>query len=196
MITIGLTGGIGMGKSTVAALMRGFGLPVYNADQAVHKLLSKNGKGVKPVAKLFPETLRGKAIDRKILGRIVFGHAGKLKKLEKILHVLVRQEEKKFLRTAYSKKMKAAVLEIPLLFETNSDKRCDCVICVTAPRAIQRKRVILRPGMTKEKLKAIQARQLADKVKRKRADYVINTSGSKADTKKRLSLILDRLLKE
>ena len=195
MIVIGLTGGIGMGKSTVAAILKNFGLPVYNADKAVHALLKKGGAAVKPVAKLFPDTLRNGAIDRKRLGRIVFGDKGKLKKLEKILHPLVRQAEKKFLAKARARKKPAAVLEIPLLFETGGDKRCDVTICVVAPKAVQKTRVLHRKGMSAEKLKAIKARQMPDKKRRKLADYVINTGGMRAQTKNQLHRVLGRILK-
>jgi dephospho-CoA kinase len=186
LIIIGLTGGIGMGKSAVAKILRGFGLPVYNADRAVHALLKKGGKAVKPVAKIFPEVLKRSAIDRKILGRIVFGHKHKLKKLEKILHPLVRREEKRFLAKARKQKKPASVLEIPLLFETGGDKRCDVTICVMAPKKVQMARVMQRPGMNRQKFKAIQALQMPDKKKRQLADYVVDTGGSIGATRGRL----------
>jgi dephospho-CoA kinase len=191
---IGLTGGIGMGKSTAAAILREMGLPVYHADGAVHDLLAKGGKAVKPVARLFPETLRRGAIDRKRLGHIVFNHPGKLRKLEKILHPLVRQAEHEFLQKARQRKARAAILEIPLLFETGADKRCDYVICVAAPKAVQAKRVLHRPGMTAKKLKAIRARQWPDTKKRKHADFTVDTGGSLAATRRRLRAVLGSVL--
>lgn len=193
MIVIGLTGGIGMGKSAAAKIFRNFGLPVYNADHAVHAMLKKGGKAVKPVAKIFPEAFLHGVIDRKKLGRIVFGHKAKLKKLEKILHPLVRKEENKFLAKARTRKKPAAVLEIPLLFETGGNKRCDVTICVTAPKSVQGTRVMQRPGMSKEKFKAIQALQMPDGKKRKLADYVVNTGGSIAATRKQLAEIVKGL---
>jgi dephospho-CoA kinase len=196
MPIIGLTGGIGMGKSAVADLLGAENFPIYFADKAVHALLDKGGKAIKPVAKLFPASFREGAIDRKRLGYIVFNQPRKLKKLEKILHPLVRKAEKQFLSHARHTKAAAAILEIPLLFETGSEKRCDYVICVTASRAVQEARVMHRPGMTREKLKAIRARQMSDAQRRKRADFVIDTSGSRAATKKQLQRVLKAILKK
>ena len=195
MIIIGLTGSIGMGKSTVASLLSDMGYPVYNADKAVHALLRRGGKAVKPVAKLFPSAVKRGEVNRKILGPMVFNHPIKLKKLERILHPLIRHAEKEFLQKARKKKESAAILEIPLLFETNGHKRCDFTICVTAPKTVQMARVMQRPGMTKDKLKAIQARQMPDKRKRKLANYVINTGGSRSQTKQRLQTVLTQILK-
>lgn len=194
MTVIGLTGGIGMGKSTAAKILRRKGLPVYHADRAVHALLRKGGKAVKPVGRLFPEALKHGAISRKILGPLVFGNARKLRKLEAILHPLVRQAERDFLEKARRGKARAAVLEIPLLFETGGEKRCDIVLCVTAPRKVQKARVLARPGMTAAKFKAILKRQMPDRLKRARADHVIRTGNGYADTEKQLRRILGRLL--
>ncbi len=190
MIVIGLTGGIGMGKSTAAAILREMGLPVYHADKAVHALLKKNGIAVKQVAKIFPRALKNGAIDRAALGHIVFRHPARLSRLEKILHPLVHKAEKEFLRRARKGEAKAAVLEIPLLFETGAQKRCDYVICVTAPKKIQHARVMRRPGMTRAKLKGIYERQMPDAQKRKLADFVIDTGDTHAGTKKQLKQIL------
>ena len=193
MLIIGLTGGIGMGKSTAAAILKSFGLPVHNADHAVHALLKKGGKGVKPVAKHFPDALKNGAIDRKKLGAMVFGQPVKLKKLEKILHPLVHDAEYAFLKK--SKNNMAVVLEIPLLFETRAEKRCDFVVCVSAPPHVQKKRVLARKGMTPARFKSILARQMPDKEKRQRADYVVGTGISRADTKKQLRAILNQWIK-
>jgi dephospho-CoA kinase len=187
---IGLTGGIGMGKSTAAAILKNMGLPVYNADHAVHALLRKSGGAVKPVAQLFPESLKRGAIDRKILAKTIFHEPQKLKKLEAILHPLVRQEEKKFIAQAVKKKNLAVVLEIPLMFETGAHRRCDFVICVTAPLALQKRRVLERMHMTLERFKAIVKLQMPNTEKLKRADYVVRTGKSVEDTKKQLILIL------
>jgi dephospho-CoA kinase len=195
-IIIGLTGGIGMGKSTAAKIMAALGLPIYSADKAVHDLLAPGGKAVKPVGTLFPEALkivtrkgkRVKTIDRKIIGQKVFHDPKKLKQLERILHPLVHDIESRFI--ARHKKAVAVVLEIPLLFETGADKRCDAVICVTAPKAVQRQRVLLRKHMTPERLKAILAQQMPNAEKLKRADYVVNTGKSVADTRQQLIAIL------
>jgi dephospho-CoA kinase len=189
MLIVGLTGGIGMGKSTVAKILSDFGLPVHSADQAVHALLGPGGKAVKHVAKLFPEALNKDSIDRRTLGKLVFGHPKKLKALELILHPLVHQTEKAFLAEAKRNKSPAVILEIPLLFETKAEKRCDIVLCVTAPKAVQRARVMRRRGMTEARFKAIVAQQMPDAEKRARADYVIPTGTSYAVTRKRLRKI-------
>jgi dephospho-CoA kinase len=194
MIIIGLTGSIGMGKSTAAKILGRMGLPVYHADRAVHDLLRRGGKAVKPVAKLFPESLKKGAIDRRILGVVVFGNARKLKKLETILHPLARHAERDFLKRSRRQKAPAAVLEIPLLFETGGEKRCDIVLAVTAPHKTQKARVFARPGMTDAKFKAILARQMPDRIKRRRADYVIYTGKGYADTRKQLRQVLERIL--
>ena len=196
MLVIGLTGGIGMGKSTAAAILRKMGLPVYHADKAVHALLKKNGAAVKPIAKIFPQVLKNGAIDRAALGHIVFHHPARLSRLEKILHPLVHKVEKEFLRKARKEKAKAAVLEIPLLFETGAQKRCDYVVCVTAPQKIQHARVMRRPGMTRAKLKGIYERQMPDAKKRKLADFVVDTGGTRAGMKHQLRLVLRRILGE
>jgi dephospho-CoA kinase len=195
MKIIGLTGGIGMGKSTAAEILRRMGLPVYYADRVVHNLLRKNGGAVKPVARAFPEALKRGAINRTVLGRIVFGDPVKLKELERILHPLVRKTEKTFLQKARRQKAPTAILEIPLLFETGGQKRCDAVICVTAPRAVQKARVLVRPGMTEAKFEAILKRQMSDRQKRAKADYVIHTGKGYADTRKQLRRVIDILLK-
>lgn len=196
MQIIGLTGGIGMGKSTAAKILRNMGFPIYHADQAVHGLLRKSGKGVKRVARLFPEAFMRGAIDRKILGPLVFSHPQKLKELESILHPLVREAEKVFLKKAKQAGASAAILEIPLLFETKGEKRCDVVLCVTAPAHIQKTRVLSRSNMNEAKFKAILKRQMPDKKKRSLADYVINTERGIADTKKQLQHVMNILIKD
>ena len=139
---IGLTGSIGMGKSTAAAILHDMGFPIYSADDAVHDLLKKGGKGVRPVAHLFPESLKHGAIDRKKVGQSIFGQPEKLQQLERIIHPLLRHAERIFLKKARKDKAPAAILEIPLLFETGGEERCDYTFCVTAPRAIQKKQAI------------------------------------------------------
>lgn len=193
MLIIGLTGGIGMGKSTAAQILRRFGLPVYDADHVIHGLLKKRGKAVRPVAKLFPEAYKRGAIDRKILGQLVFRDPKKLRKLEKILHPLARQEEKIFLQRARKTGICAAILEIPLLFETGGQKRCDVTLCVTAPGAVRKSRVLKRPGMNQTRLKAISERQMSDREKRKLADYVIHTGRGYADTERQIMCALDAI---
>lgn len=194
MLIIGLTGSIGMGKTTAAEILKQFGFPVYSADRAVHSLLRKGGKAVKPVAKIFPESLKRGAIDRKILGQQVFGKPQKLRQLEKIIHPLLRDIEGAFLKQAAKKKAAAAILEIPLLFETKADKRCDITLCVKAPQAVQKARVLARKGMTPARLKAILARQMSSVEKCKRADYVVPTGKSRKDTQKFLRKLFDKVL--
>jgi dephospho-CoA kinase len=193
MMIIGLTGSIGMGKSTAAKILRKMGLPVYSADNSVHALLKKNGKAVKPVARLFPQTLKRGAIDRKLLGQAVFGDAEKLQSLEHIIHPRLRAAERAFLQKARKKKARAAILEIPLLFETKGEKRCDVTFCVTAPRAIQKERVLARPGMTEPRLRAILTRQMPDREKRRRADYIIPTGRGLDATALHIRIILASL---
>ncbi|NTU76628.1 MAG: dephospho-CoA kinase [Alphaproteobacteria bacterium] len=189
---IGLTGSIGMGKTTAAKILKGLGLSVFDADKAVHALMRKGGKAVKPIATLFPEAVESGAIQRRKLGHAVFQDPGRLKKLEKILHPLVRGDERAFLARA-RRRGGAAVLEIPLLFETGAEKLCDVVFCVTAPRAVQRERVLKRRGMTPSKFEAILKRQMPDKEKRKRADVVIDTSKGLAPTRRKIEKIVKKL---
>jgi dephospho-CoA kinase len=170
-----LTGSVGMGKSTAARMLRRLGIPVHDADAEVHRLLGRGGAAVRAVDAAFPGARVGKAIDRAALGRIVFGDAAALKRLEGILHPLVRKAEQRFLAEARRRHCKLVVLDIPLLFETKGERRCDGVIVVSAPRAIQRARVMARPGMTKERLAAIERRQTPDREKRRHADIVIET---------------------
>lgn len=190
LFVIGLTGGIGMGKSTAARILNNIGMPIYNADKVVHDLLGKRGGAARAVADLFPESVRRGKINRKILGSLVFGKADKLVQLEKILHPLVHRAERDFLAKARREKSRAGILEIPLMFETGADQRCDIVICVTAPRSVQEARVMRRKGMTREKYKAILRHQMSDRQKRKLADHVVHTGKGYADTKRQLFAIL------
>jgi dephospho-CoA kinase len=172
---IGLTGSIGMGKSTAAAALRRDGVPVHDADQAVHRLLAKGGAAVTAVAAAFPGVVIDGAVDRPALGRRVFGDAAALTRLEAILHPLVQREARAFLARARRQRRRLAVLDVPLLFETGGERRCDAVIVVSAPRAVQQARVLARPGMTPARLAAIEARQMPDAEKRRRADWVVPT---------------------
>jgi len=194
MKIIGLTGGIGMGKSTVAKMLRAFGFPVWNADKAVHDALRPEGKGFAAVAARFPEAIKRGRIDRKVLGRIVFKDPRKLRQLEKILHPLVRDSERVFLQQARDKKARAVVLEIPLLFETGAEARCDITLCVTASSSIQKARVLPRPNMTEDKLLGILARQMPNAEKCKKADYTVPTGTSLITTREYLRKLLGDLL--
>lgn len=188
---IGLTGSIGMGKSTAARMLKDFGVPVFDADLAVHLLLAKDGAAVAKIAKIFPDSFKKGAIDRKILGQLVFGAPARLRQLEAILHPLVQRQEKIFL--TQNAKARAVVLEIPLLFETGADKRCDVTIVVTAPKQVQKQRVLKRKSMTLQKFKAILAQQMPDAEKCALADFCVETSDGKACTRQKLANILARL---
>lgn len=171
---LGLTGSIGMGKSATAAMFREAGVPVHDADAAVHALY--RGAAVPLIEAAFPGTTLDGAVDREALGKVVFGDPGALARLEAIVHPLVRKAEETFLRDATARGAPLAVLDIPLLFETGGEARCDAVVVVSAPEAVQKARVLARPGMTEERLAAILAKQWPDSRKRAAADAVIDTS--------------------
>lgn len=179
-VIIGLTGSIGMGKSTVAAQFASLGIEVLSADAIVHALLAKGGAAAEAVGRQFPEAAQNGAINRQALGNIVFGDREKLKLLESILHPLVVAEENRFIERKRGEKAKYAVLEIPLLYETGAEKRCDAVVVVTAPSFLQKYRVLKRPGMTKERLACILSQQMPDGEKRARADFIVQTGLGKA----------------
>ncbi len=187
-----LTGSVGMGKTTAARMLRRMGIPVHDADAEVHRLLGRGGAAVKAVEAAFPGVKLGKAIDRAALGKIVFADPAALKRLEAILHPLVRQAERRFLAQARREHRKLVVLDIPLLYETKGERRCDGVIVVSAPRPIQLARMLGRPGMTKERLAAIEARQMPDRQKRRRADIVIETGLGKRHSLENLRRALAR----
>jgi len=175
MIVLGVTGSIGMGKTTAAAALRRLGVPVFEADACVHALLSKGGAAVPPVAEAFPSVVREGMVDRIALGRIVFADKSARRKLESIIHPLVRRAEIQFLAAARSHRARIAALDLPLLFETGAEGLCDATLTVTAPRFLQEARVLNRPGMTRAKLAAILASQLPDPEKRRLADFVLPT---------------------
>ncbi len=175
MIILGLTGSIGMGKSTTAGMFRSLGVPVHDADAVVHGLLGPGGDAVAAVADAFPDTRTGDGIDRAVLGRIVFEDAAALADLEAILHPLVRRSERAFLGRQRRARQPLVVLDIPLLYETGAENRCDAVAVVTAPGFVQRQRVLSRTGMTEARFREILARQISDADKCRLADYVIQT---------------------
>ncbi|MFC4175294.1 dephospho-CoA kinase [Microvirga sp. GCM10011540] len=170
---LGLTGSIGMGKSATAAIFRRLGVPVHDADAAVHDLY--RGRAAPLIEKAFPGTVADGIVDRPKLGAAVLGDPQRMKALEAIVHPLVREEEEAFLRRV-SALASVAVLDIPLLLETGGEVRCDAVLVVTAPASVQRERVMARPGMTEEKFKAILLKQMPDADKRARAHFVLDTS--------------------
>lgn len=175
MIVLGLTGSIGMGKSTAAKMLRRLGIPVHDADAAVHRLLAKGGAAVPLIAAAFPGTVVAGRVDRPALGAKVFGNPQELRRLEAILHPLVQAATRRFLRRQQARRRQLVVLDIPLLFETGGEKRCDAVIVVTAPRFVQRARVLARPRMTPERFAEVERQQMPDREKRRRADFVIET---------------------
>jgi dephospho-CoA kinase len=166
-----LTGSIGRGKSATADLFRQLGAPVHDADASVHALY--RGRAAPLIERAFPGTVADGVVDRRKLGAAVLGDPEKLKHLESIVHPLVREEEEKFLASVTTT---IAVLDIPLLFETGGEKRCDAVLVVTAPEDVQRQRVMARPGMTEETFRAILAKQMPDREKRARAHFLVDTS--------------------
>jgi dephospho-CoA kinase len=172
MKTIGLTGSIAMGKSTAAGLFRRLGVPVHDADASIHALLAKGGAGVAPVAAAFPGVERDGTIDRAKLGQAVFADPSALARLEAILHPLAARAREAFLARHRRNRTKRVVLDVPLLFETGGERRCDTVVVVSASATLQRLRALARPGMTEAKLAAILARQMPDRLKRRRADIV------------------------
>ena len=175
MIVVGLTGSIGMGKSTTAALFAAEGAPVYDADAEVHALYAPGGAAVAPIEQAFPGVVRGGAVDRGLLSQAVLGDEAAMKRLEAIVHPLVGASRAGFFQAAEAKGADIVVLDIPLLFETGGEKAVDAVVVASAPAEVQRRRVLDRPGMAPEKLDAILARQTPDAEKRARADFVIDT---------------------
>ena len=174
MFILGLTGSIGMGKSATAKMFAAEGVPVQDADAVVHQLYE--GEATAAIEAAFPGTTSGGKVNREKLGRAVLGDAEAIKKLEGIVHPFVAQARDKFLAEAQRSGAPVVVLDIPLLFETGGDKRCDAVAVVSAPVDIQRKRAFERPGMTEQKLAAIMAKQMPDEEKRRCADFVVDTS--------------------
>lgn len=193
MKILGLTGSVGMGKSTAAALLRRMGVPVFDADAAVHRLLGPGGGAVSAVALAFAGVLKGGAIDRVALGKRVFADADAMARLEAILHPRVRALERRFLANARARGAALVVLDIPLLYETHGEARCDAVMVVWAPPALQRDRVLKRPGMDAARLKAILAKQLPSAAKRRRADFTVPSGLGLGATRRALRRALSQL---
>lgn len=190
MIILGLSGSIGMGKSTASAMFRRMGIPVYDSDASVHVVLGRGGAAVAPIAAAFPGVVRDGAVDRDALGKRVFGDPAALKALEAIVHPLVRRRQDEFLKRCAARRAPIVVLDIPLLFEVRLDVRCDFTVVVSAPAFIQAARVLARPGMTREKFDGILARQMPDAEKRRRADFVVPSGRGKGETLRRLARIV------
>jgi dephospho-CoA kinase len=193
MMIFGITGSIATGKSTVAGQFAQMGVKTHEADHAVHALLAEGGRGVEPVARIFPEVKKGNAIDRIELGKIVFADEKKLRALEAILHPLVKQEEERFARRLRREGKKMLLLNIPLLFETRADRRMNKTITVTAPAFLQKARALARPGMTEEKLAQILAQQMPQQLKCVKSDFVIHTGLGRAYSFRQSKALLVKL---
>lgn len=176
MILLGLTGSIGMGKSTTAAMFREAGLPVYDADAAVHAAYAPGGIAVGPVGEAFPGVVKDGRVDREALRQRVLGDPEALQRLNAIVHPLIGRDRAGAFEAAETAGADMIILDVPLIYETGGEKAMDAVIVVTAPAEVQRARVLAREGMTPERLDAILAQQLPDAEKRARADYVVDTS--------------------
>lgn len=176
MVIVGLTGSIGMGKSETAKMFRALGIAVYDADAAVHAIYAPGGAAVAPVEAAFPGVTGAGGIDRELLAKRVLNDPAALKILEAIVHPLVGLEQMKFLQRASDEKADIVVIDVPLLYETGGEKRVDCVVLVSAPYELQRERVLQRPNMSEEKFQAILAKQVPDSEKRRKADFIIDSS--------------------
>jgi dephospho-CoA kinase len=193
MMIVGLTGSIGMGKSTAARMLRQMGVPVYDADAAVHALQAPGGAALAPIEAAFPGVVKNGVLDRQALGARVFGNKQALRKLEAIVHPLVGQRQRAFLKRAARQGEKLVVLDIPLLFEGLGDLRVDATLVVSAPVFLQRHRVMARPGMTADRLDGILRQQVPDVLKRHKADIVIPTGLGLAPTRAALAQAVARL---
>lgn len=191
MIVIGLTGSIGMGKTTTADMFRQEGIPVNDSDAVVHDLY--RNEAVDPVGETFPGSVVGGIVDRAELARQLSRDPDGFSRLEAIVHPLVRQREKQFLQTHQSLEADLVLLDIPLLFETGGEKRVDVVVVASCDPQIQRQRVLARPGMTEEKFKLILDRQVPDSTKRQRADFVVDTGGGIEQARDRVKQIITLL---
>ena len=186
MFKLGLTGSIGMGKSATAAMFRQAGVPVHDADEVVHALY--RGRAVPLIEAAFPGTVIDGFVDRAALSKVLFEDESRLRALERIVHPLVREERETFLRA--NAHAPAVILDIPLLFETGGERDTDAVALVTAPKSVQRERVLARPAMTEEKFQAILAKQMPDSEKRRRAHFLIETGFGFAHAERRVRAVL------
>ena len=193
MLVLGLTGSIGMGKSVAATMLRRMGLPLHDSDQAVHRLLAKGGGAVAEVEAAFSGVVVAGAVDRGRLAKRVFEDPEALARLEAILHPAVRRVTRAFLKQQARNGRWLAVLDIPLLFETGGESLCDAVVVVSAPRFVQEARVLGRCDMTPTRFNAILAKQMSDREKRRRADFVVSTGLSKSATLRQLRAIVTLL---
>lgn len=198
MQVLGLTGSIGMGKSEAARALRRMGIPVFSADEEVHRLTAKNGPALGPISRAFPGTVTDGVLDRAAVAKHVFDpkrdpERKNLRKLERILHPRVRAAERRFVRAARAARKGLVALDIPLLFETKAEGRVDATLVVSAPATVQAARVLRRPGMDRRKLAAVIASQMPDAQKRRRADYLLRTGLSRRDSLAALTRLVARL---
>jgi dephospho-CoA kinase len=193
MIVLGLTGSIGMGKSTAAGMLRRLGCPVHDSDAAVHRLYAKGGAAVPVIAAAFPGAVKDGAVDRAALSSLVVHDHDAMNRLGHLVHPLVRGETRRFLYAAARRRAKVAVLDVPLLLEAGRAIVVDAVLVVSAPGFVQRQRVLARPGMSEAKLMAILGRQMPDPEKRRRADFVVATGLGKHHTLMKLKKVLKML---
>jgi len=191
MFVLGLTGSIGMGKSTTAQLFAECGVPVYDADATVHRLYAS--EAVEAIEQAFPGSTGEQGVDRTKLSAQVVGNKDAMRQLESIVHPMLRAHETEFLNAAEKSGAPVAVLDIPLLFETGADSRVDAVVVVSAPHSVQRERILARPGMTADKLEAIIARQMPDADKRARADFVVDTSAGLDSAREQIRHVLAKV---
>jgi len=196
MILLGLTGSIGMGKSTTTAMFAEHGALIWNADEAVHRLYAQGGAAVAPVGEAFPGVVVDGAVDRTRLAEALGRDDQAFKRLEAIVHPLVARGRIDDLVAAEARGVKLAVLDIPLLFETGGDAAVDAVVVVTAPAAVQAARVLARPGMTRERFEAILSRQMPEAEKRRRADFVVDTGEGLEAARARVAEIVGMVLSE
>jgi dephospho-CoA kinase len=195
MMIVGLTGSIGMGKSTAAKMLRQMGVPVYDADANVHAIQAKGGVALPAIEAAFPGVVKDGVLDRQALGARVFGNKEALRRLEAIVHPLVGQRQRAFLKRAARRGEKLVVLDIPLLFEGAGERRVDAVLVVSAPAFLQRHRVMARPGMSAERLDGILRQQVPDALKRRKASIVIPTGLGLAPTRLALAKAVAKLKK-
>ena len=191
MFVLGLTGSIGMGKSTTAQLFAECGVPVYDADATVHRLYAS--EAVEAIEQAFPGSTGEQGVDRTKLSAQVVGNRQAMRQLESIVHPMLRAHETEFLNAAEKSGAPVAVLDIPLLFETGADSRVDAVVVVSAPHSVQRERILARPGMTADKLAAIMTRQMPDADKRARADFVVDTSAGLDSAREQIRHVLAKV---
>lgn len=191
MIKIGLTGSIAMGKSTTAQIFEDFGIPVYDADKTVHQLYKK--EAVAPISVVFPDVIVNESVSREKLKYHLSNHPEDFKKLESIIHPLVRRKQHVWLERQKKIKSNIVLLDIPLLFETGQDKDCDYVVVVSASEDVQYQRLLARGNMDESQIQLILSKQMSDKEKRERADFVVNTDISIEDAKAQVYAILEQI---